>query len=168
MAHAPFQQLRTTNMLKSSKNWGALLIACAALSTAHASETFTFHSGALNQENALETASFTLMFTTPAALTDGTYFWSANNFGQPNTNIPPGVTFAFSDGYTTISDSSDLSPTFQFELTNGVMNQVNGTLGLYAEDPSNYDPYYGYTNFYIGSNSSQLQDVLNPQIIGID
>ena len=151
------------------KTWIACVIASGALGSAWGSETFTFHSGALNASNPLETVSFTLTFTTPEPLADGFYQWSTNNLGQPNTRLPAGVTFAFSDGYTTLTDPADLSPTFQFTLTGGTFNMIDGTLGLYAEDPSHYDPYYGYTNFYIGSGGvSQLQDASNPNIIGLD
>lgn len=151
------------------KTWIACVMASGALGSAWGSETFTFHSGALNEEHPLETASFTLTFTTPTPLADGLYNWGANNLGQPNTHLPAGVTFSFSDGYTTLTDPADLFPSFQFTLTGGTFNMINGTLGLSARDPSHYDPYYGHTYFYVGSNGlSQLQDAADPDIIGLD
>jgi len=147
----------------------ALAGVLALCAQANASATYSFRSGPLTADNANDGSSFTLEFTTPAPLADGVYQWGTNNLGRTNTYIPAGVSFKFTDGYTTLTDPADLSPAYEFTITGGAINQTDGTLGLYAEDPSHYDACYGNTYFYVGEGgNSQLQDVTDPNIVGLD
>ncbi len=147
----------------------AVAVGLVLCTQANASATYSFQSGPLTSENANDGSSFTLEFTTPAPLADGVYQWETANLGQTNTHLPAGVTFKFTDGFTTLTDPADLSPSFEFKIDGGTINQTDGMLGLYAEDPSQYDAYYGYTLFYVGGGgSTQLQDVNDPNIVGLD
>jgi hypothetical protein len=136
--------------------WGA---------SALASETYTFTSPEL------DSTSFSIVFTTPATLADGSYHWATTSLGQPNTNLPAGVSFVATDGYTTLTDPADLGD-FDFNIAGG---QLTGTYVLDVQDPSNCDSYYGCTSLYGGANAAdagvgttQLYDNTDPGIVGID
>jgi|GEM_PF-3920269 len=144
------RKLSITRLLFSGRWWAAIVVLASA-GAAQAQIGYTFQSPALDEASCGATISFATAFA------DG-------NWSFIGASAPAGFSYYISDGYTTDTVLTDLS-SLNFTSSAGALSNIAITV---VDTASPYDPYYGYTSFYAGPASTQLQDASDPGIVGLD